>query len=203
MMKFKEMRVLTRTATVIAAGLLCLAQPALAEPVASAASPDGSISVEVSLDNDGRAQYSISRKGKLLIAPSKLGFILTDRLAMNRGFRFEGSETGSSDETWELPWGERRQVRNHYTELLVRFRQPTYEQHRMNLRFRVFDGGIGFRYEIPEQDGLATMNIADELTEFDVAGPGKAWWITGGEWNRYEQNYQETAISAVSTAHTP
>jgi alpha-glucosidase len=185
------------------AGLFCISQPALAEPLASASSPDGSITVEVSLDNDGRAQYSISRKGRLLIAPSKLGFILTDQFAMNRGFKFAGSETGKGDETWELPWGERRRVRNHYNEFLVRFRQQSYDKHQMNLRFRVFDGGVGFRYEIPEQDGLATMNIMDELTEFDVTPKGKAWWITGGEWNRYEQIYQETAIDAVATAHTP
>ena len=95
-------------------GLFCISQPALAEPLASASSPDGSITVEVSLDNDGRAQYSISRKGRLLIAPSKLGFILTDQFAMNRGFKFAGSETGKGDGTWELPWGERRRVRNHY-----------------------------------------------------------------------------------------
>lgn len=73
----------------------------------------------------------------------------------------------------------------------------------MNVRFRLFEDGIGFRYEIPEQAGIATMRIAEELTEFAVAAPGTAWWITGGDWNRYEQIYQETPIEAIATAHTP
>jgi alpha-glucosidase len=182
--------------------LLCAAQ-AQAAPVAQATSPDGSISVELNTDNDGRVQYSISRKGKLLIAPSSLGFILTDSYNMVRGFKFEGKETSSYDGTWEQPWGERRYVRDHHNELLVRFKQSAGLQRQMNIRFRLFDNGVGFRYELPEQPNLKTMKIAEELTEFDVAQKGKAWWITGGEWNRYEQIYQNTAIDAVSSAHTP
>src|SRR3546814_17071888 len=73
----------------------------------------------------------------------------------------------------------------------------------MNVRFRLFDDGIGFRYELPEQSGLQTAKIADEITEFDIAPKGTAWWITGGEWNRYEQIYQQPPLDAVATAHTP
>jgi alpha-glucosidase len=177
--------------------------PALAAPLASASSPDKSISVAIETDNDGHALYSIMRGGKPLIAPSRFGFLLTDSYAMVRGFKFEGQETASGDETWEQPWGERRFVRNHYNELLVRFKQVAGLQRQMNVRFRLFDNGIGFRYEIPDQPNLKTMNIADEVTEFDIAQAGTAWWIIGGEWNRYEQVYQKTAIDAVSTAHTP
>ena len=64
----------------------------------------------------------------------------------------------------------------------------------MNLRFRLFDDGIGFRYELPEQPGMTTARIADEVTEFDIASPGTAWWITGGEWNRYEYLYNKTPL---------
>jgi alpha-glucosidase len=200
----EEDGMLNKAVFVVAApALFCMAQPALAEDLASASSPDGSIRVNISIDGDGRPHYSISRKGKLLVAPSKLGFILADQYAMFRSFKFAGSETAKRDDTWEQPWGERRFVRNHYNELLVRFRQPTYAKHQMNIRFRLFDNGVGFRYEVPEQDGLKTMKIVDELTEFDIAGTGKAWWVMGGEWNRYEQIYQETPIDAVSTAHTP
>jgi alpha-glucosidase len=175
----------------------------LARPVAQVASPDGSIVISLDTDNDKRVRYRIERHGKLLIAPSLLGFALTDSYPMQRGFEFQGSETASSDTTWEQPWGERRYVRSHYTELLVRFKQPAYRQRSMNIRFRVFDNGVGFRYELPEQINLKTMRIAEEFTEFDVAQGGKAWWITGGDWNRYEQVYQATAIDAVATAHTP
>src|SRR3546814_21178420 len=73
----------------------------------------------------------------------------------------------------------------------------------MNVRFRLFDDDIGFRYELPEQAGLQTAKIADEITEFDIAPKGTAWWITGGEWNRYEQLYPQTPIDAVATAPTP
>lgn len=190
-----------------AALALLAATPALAQqarPVATATSPDGSIVLTVSTDSDARPTWSLSRKGKLLIAPSKLGFILTDGLNMVRGFSIAGSQTASGKQTWEQPWGERRYVTDHYNELLVRFRQSDVQGARlMNVRFRLFDDGVGFRYELPEQPGLKTMRIADESTEFDIAPKGMAWWIPGGEWNRYEQVYQATPIDAVSTAHTP
>lgn len=190
-----------------AALALLAATPALAQqarPVATATSPDGSIVLTVSTDSDARPTWSLSRKGKLLIAPSKLGFILTDGLNMVRGFSIAGSQTASGKQTWEQPWGERRYVTDHHNELLVRFRQSDVQGARlMNVRFRLFDDGVGFRYELPEQPGLKTMRIADESTEFDIAPKGMAWWIPGGEWNRYEQVYQATPIDAVSTAHTP
>lgn len=197
------MRSLIASFSLIAAA----AAPAMAQevqPTQTAASPDGSIMLTVSTDNDQRPTWSLSRKGKLLIAPSKLGFILTDGIGLQRGFAIEGAEKGTADETWELPWGERRFVRNHYNELLVRFRQNEgWGGHAINVRFRLFDDGIGFRYELPEQAGLKTAKIADEVTEYDIAPEGTAWWITGGEWNRYEQVYQKTPIDAVATAHTP
>ena len=179
-----------------------LATPALAQVTAS--SPDGSIVLTVSTDNDSRPTWSLSRKGKLLIAPSKLGFILTDGLNMVRGFSIAGSEKTTGKETWEQPWGERRYVTDNHNDLLVRFRQSDVQGARlMNVRFRLFDNGVGFRYELPGQPGMKTMRIADESTEFDIAPKGTAWWIPGGEWNRYEQVYQSTPIDAVSTAHTP
>jgi alpha-glucosidase len=183
------------------------AVPALAQPApapTTAASPDGALILTVATDNDQRPTWSLSRKGQLLIAPSKLGFILTDRIGLQRGFAIESVERASGDTTWELPWGERRFVRDRHEELLVRFRQnESWGGHLMNVRFRLFDDGIGFRYELPEQPGLTTANIADEITEFDIAPAGTVWWIPGGEWNRYEQVYQETPIEGVATAHTP
>ena len=187
--------------------LAVLASPVSAQqprPSETAASPDGSIVLTVSTDNDERPVWSLSRKGKLLIAPSSLGFLLTDGPALQRGFRIDSAERAQGDATWELPWGERRFVRDRHTELLIRFSQhESRGGHLMNVRFRLFDDGIGFRYELPEQPGLKTAKIADELTEFDIASPGTAWWITGGEWNRYEQIYQKTPIDALATAHTP
>jgi alpha-glucosidase len=184
--------------------LAMVATAAHAQTVPTASSPDGKIVLTVSTNGDARAQWSLTNKGKLLIAPSSLGFILTDGVNMTRGWTITGSETTTQDDTWEQPWGERRFVRDHYRELLVHFRQDKDHHERlMNVRFRLFDNGIGFRYEIPAQAAFKTMHIADELTEFSIAPKGTAWWITGGEWNRYEQVYQKTPIDGVATAHTP
>jgi alpha-glucosidase len=183
--------------------MVCASSPVFGAPVASATSPDASISVVLDIDNDGRVNYSVTRKDKVLIAPSKLGFILTDSYNMVRGFSFDSQSTSSGDETWEQPWGERRYVKNKYNELVVRFKQKAAPARIMDVRFRLFDNGIGFRYDIPEQPTLKIMNIAEELTEFDIAQKGMAWWITGGDWNRYEQIYQKTPIDSVATAHTP
>lgn len=184
--------------------LLGSALPAYADTVASATSPDKSISVSLSTDGDGRVSYSVARNGKPIIAPSFIGFLLSDSYAMVRGFAADGTPTtASGDEQWEQPWGERRFVVNRYNELRVQFKQKAGLQRIMAVRFRIFDDGVGFRYEIPDQPNLKTMKIADEITEFDIVPKGTAWWITGGEWNRYEQIYQKSSIDAVSTAHTP
>ena len=176
---------------------------AAATATATASSPDGSIAVKVETDNDGRTLYSVTRKGKVLIAPSRLGFLLTESEAMVRGFAVAGSETAKGDETWQQPWGERTNVRNHYNELFVRMEQPSGLKRRMNVRFRLFDNGIGFRYEMPKQASLTTMRIAEEVTEFNLVTPGTAWWATAQEWNREEHLYNKTPINAVSAAQTP
>ena len=196
--------------SITAGVLLSAAAPALAQtaqparPTVTATSPDGTLVLTVTTDSDARPHWSITRKGKLLIAPSKLGFIMADRIGLQRGFAITGEERAKGDSTWEQPWGERRYVRDHYNEVLIRFRQSDeWGGHLLNVRFRLFDGGVGFRYELPEQPKMKTAKIADEITEFDIAPKGTAWWIPGGEWNRYEQIYQKTPIDAVATAHTP
>ena len=199
----------TRLAAPLALTLACAPLPALAQQTQDApvtlASPDGSLVLTVAIDGDGCPTYSLSRKGKLLIGASSLGFILTDGPTMVRGNHIVGSETASpKPTTWEQPWGERRFVTDNHTELLVKFKQvPEWGGREMNVRFRLFNDGFGLRYELPTQAAMSTMKIADELTEFNLAQNGTAWWIPGGEWNRYEQVYQKTPIDGVSTAHTP
>jgi alpha-glucosidase len=183
--------------------LLAFSSPAFAAPFATITSPDGSISVSVEGDGDGRVLYSVTRKGKPILSPSRLGFLLTDSYAMVRNFGFVDAVKASGDETWEQPWGERRFVRNRYNELLVRFQQKADLRRAMTIRFRVFNDGVGFRYEIPDQPNLKIMNIKEELTEFSVATPGTAWWVAALEWNREEQIYQQTPIDGVATAQTP
>ena len=199
---------------VLAAFIFCLvAFPAAAQDVAQAAagsravagvdSPSGTIHVDVKLNPEGRVGYEVSRLGKPVIAESRLGFLFTDAPEMLRNFAFAGQSTRSFDETWEQPWGEYRKIRNSYNELTVSFDEKNWDKRRMTVVFRVYDDGVGFRYELPQQTKLGHANIADELTEFAIAEPGEAWWDPAFEWNREEYLYDRTPIEQVGTAQTP
>lgn len=187
-----------------AAALLWLvAAAAAADPVASVSSPGGVLTVNVTLSPEGWAGYAVTRAGIPVIAESHLGFLLTDAPKLDRNFRLASSSTRSFDDTWEQPWGERRFVRNRGNELRVRLTEKTALARSLDVVFRVYDDGVGFRYEFPDQPRLRQVNIADELTEFAVVEPATAWWIPGGEWNRYEYLYRRTPLAEVSQAHTP
>jgi alpha-glucosidase len=196
---------LTRRSSVLALAALlsgsCFADST--STVASASSPHSVLSVELAVDADGRPLYSISRKGKAVIAPSALGFILADAPKLDRKLAITAKTTRTSDETWEQPWGERRFVRNQFNELRVRLSETGKLARQLDVVFRIYDDGVGFRYEFPEQSALKTVNVVEELTEFAVAEPASAWWIPAGEWNRYEYIYQHTPLTEVSQAHTP
>ena len=181
-----------------------IAQPApTAHVVASAASPSGTLKVDVTLNPEGRVGYAVSREGRPVISESRLGFLFTDAPEMLRNFALAGQSTRSFDETWQQPWGEYRSIRNRYNELTVIFDEKNWDKRRMTVVFRVYDDGIGFRYEIPRHEKLAHANIADELTEFNVAEPGEAWWDPAFEWNREEYIYNRTPIEQIGTAQTP
>jgi alpha-glucosidase len=199
---------------VFAAFVLCLiAVPATAqgvaqaartsETVASASSPSGTLKVEITLSPEGRVGYVVSRLGKPVIDESRLGFLFTDQPEMLRNFQSAGQGTRSFDETWEEPWGEYRTIRNRYTELKASFDEKIWAKRRMTVVFRIYDDGVGFRYELPSCPNFTHANIADELTEFNVAEPGTAWWDEALEWNREEYPYRSTAIDQIGTAQTP
>lgn len=183
----------------IISALLLLIVPVTAH-AGSVASPDGRIVATLDVDGDGIARYSVRVGDDLIIAPSNLGFNLTDEDPLRRNFKLVAETRASADSTWEQPWGERRFVRDHHNELAVTFRQQDAAQREFTVRMRVFDNGVGFRYELPEK---AEWRIAEELTEFIIAPKGTAWWIQAGDWNRYEQLYKQTPIDAVAMAHTP
>jgi alpha-glucosidase len=176
---------------------------AAAETVGTVSSPDNVLTVTVTVNDEGRPGYSITRGGKQIVAESRLGFLLTDQPKLERNFRGDGVQTRSFDEIWEQPWGERRYIRNRYNEMSVRLTEKIPPARSLVVVFRVFDAGVGIRYEFPDQSQLREVNIGEELTEFAIAGPGTAWWIPGGEWNRYEYLYRRTPIDAVAQAHTP
>ena len=184
--------------------LLVISTLAIAKPkmVATATSPGKVLSVNLSID-EGRLSYSVARLGQPVIAPSRLGFLLQDAQSLDRNIALVSQETSNFDETWEQPWGESRLVRNHYRQLHVRFAETTRDKRVFEVTFRLYDDGIGFRYEFPTQPNFKQALIANELTEFDVVDPSTAWWIPAGEWNRYEYLYNRTPLNQVSQAHTP
>ena len=177
---------------------------------ATATSPDGHITVTVSLSGENRLQYEVAKDGKPLIAASRIAFSFTDQDPLARGVSIDGQETSTADTKWAQPWGERKTVVDRHTELVVRAHdrgatdamKENFADRPFVIRFRVFDDGVGFRTEFPAR-AAGDWNIADEDTEFVIAQPGTAWWIQGGDFNRYEQLYKQTAIDAVGTAHTP
>lgn len=184
------------------AACIAMISLAAAADTPTVASPDGRIVVTVSADA-GLARYEVRFDGKEVVAPSRLGMLFKDAFGFDRHMRIVAVHRDSADTHWEQPWGERKTIRDHHNELLVEFDSSQGPQRRMRVRFRVFNGGIGFRYEFPKQKSLKRVNIVDELTEFSIPGGATAWWIPGRGWNRYEYLYRTTALDAVDMAHTP
>ena len=154
---------------------------AQAATVAEVASPDGRTRVEVDVSGEGRLAYRVARDGKPLIGDSRLGFLLRNGRQFLRGLELQDKATRSADDTWEQPWGERRFVRDRYNELRAQFVERDHDRRRLDVVFRVFDDGVGFRYEFPKQPALDEVQIAEELTEFAIARPATAWWIPAYE----------------------
>lgn len=172
------------------------------KPVATAKSPDGNLALTVAFDNDGRPTYAVSRKGKPVLNPGRLGVMFTDAPKIERNLELIGKSTASGDSSWTQPFGEWTTIRDRHNEMTVRFREKTGLRREMDVVFRIFDDGIGFRYAFPDQPHLHTANIADELTEFAFAQGGTAWWKPAYQWNREEYLYNKTPLDAVGTAQT-
>ncbi len=179
---------------------LAFATPLVAQETVS--SPDGAITVTLDINGEGTPVYSVTRGGEELIAPSRMGFNLADEDPLRRNLELASTDRASGEERWEQPWGERRFVEDRHNELLATFNHGETDR-QISVRFRVFDDGVGFRYEFPERADKPEWHIADELTEFNIGPEGTAWWIQAGDWNRYEYIYHETPIASVATAHTP
>ena len=178
-------------------------------------SPDGSLEMNFSLDAEGRPTYSLTYHGKDVIRPSHLGLDLkkenpdaaTDfefktradaskidqKANLTSGFQITKTETATFDETWTPVWGEESSIRNHYNELCVTLTQPTNDRF-IRLRFRLFDDGLGFRYEFPAQKNLTYFIIKEERTQFAMAGDHTAWWLPGD----YDTQEYETVTSRLS-----
>ena len=166
-------------------------------------SPNGNIVLNFRVEQ-GRPLYSVTYKGRDVILPSHLGLELAkDKHAskglketdLMDGFTLHDEHTATFDETWQPVWGETRDIRNHYVEYLAELYQPAW-QRRMLLRFRVYDDGVGFRYEFPQQKELNYFLIKEERTEFAMTGDHTAWWLPG-DYDTQEQETQETRLSEI------
>jgi len=193
----------SRTAAVLAASLT-LALPVWAQQIiASAESPDKVIGVEVQIDGGGKLGYAVKRRGKEVIKLSRLGFNLANAQKLDGGFSLREQKVSEHDSTWEQPWGERQVVRNRYRELRVAVEQKSKGKRRLDIVFRIYDDGVGFRYEFPAQPQLREVEILDELTEFAVAQPATAWWIPAGELPGLEEVVRKDPLREIGIANTP
>ncbi|MDR3188293.1 MAG: glycoside hydrolase family 97 protein [Prevotellaceae bacterium] len=180
-------------------------------------SPSGNLSMEFSLSGDSAPVYSLTYKGKTVIKPSRLGLELmpegvkrtfndfspqvqspeqqSPKNNLYSGFQIVGSATASFDETWQPVWGETKDIRNRYNELAVTLSQPATER-QMLIRFRLFDDGLGFRYEFPQQKSLVYMILKEERTQFAMTGDHTAYWLPG-DYDTQEYDYTTSRLSEI------
>ncbi|MDR0682090.1 MAG: glycoside hydrolase family 97 protein [Dysgonamonadaceae bacterium] len=165
-------------------------------------SPDGNTVVSFTLSN-GNALYSVRKDGKEFIKDSRLGFLFSNGDSLCAAFNIIRTTSASFDEIWEQPWGEEITVRNHYNEIKIELQETAGEKRLLNIIFRAFDDGIGFRYEFPEQENLKTFEIAGELTEFALPEDYQAWSIPAYKGEYYESLYKKSPISELDTVCSP
>ena len=162
-------------------------------------SPSGNVCVDFELTSSGEPVYSMKYNDKEIIKPSKLGYELKGNSNLREGFKLINTSTSSFDETWAPVWGEVKEIRNNYNELLAELEQ-TSTGRKMNIRFRVYDDGMGLRYEFPQQKNLVYFTVKEEHTQFAMTGDHIAWWIPG-DYDTQEYDYTESRLSEISKYH--
>ncbi|WP_088323388.1 glycoside hydrolase family 97 protein [Polaribacter tangerinus] len=160
-------------------------------------SPDENISVNFHLSDEGQFYYTIHYKNKTVIDTSYVGFSLVDAPNLEKGFIASVKKPATVNETWQLPWGEQEDVVNNYNEVRVELKEKEILKREVNLIFRVYNDGVGFRYEFPLQENLSEVLIADEKTEFNLTEDYKTFWIPG-DWDIYEHLYRTTKLSEIN-----
>ncbi|MFC3334626.1 glycoside hydrolase family 97 protein [Flavobacterium palustre] len=159
-------------------------------------SPNQKFQMEFSLQSDGTPVYSLNYKGKVVVKPSKLGLELkNDAQSLLNNFIVADSKTSTFDEVWKPVWGEVASIRNHYNELVVTLNQKVSER-QLIIRFRLFDDGLGFRYEFPAQKNLTYFVIKEERSQFAMAGNHTAFWLPG-DYDTQEYDYTTSKLSEI------
>jgi len=174
--------------------VLCFCAIAVFTVAQSLSSPNNNLKLDFSLTNDGSPIYSLTYKDKIVLKPSKLGFeLVNDSKSLLSGFEIVDSKVSAFDETWKPVWGEMKQIQNHYNELSLTLNQKETNR-QVIVRFRLFNDGLGFRYEFPEQNNLIYFVIKEERTQFALAGDHKAFWLPGD----YDTEEYSTVTSKLS-----
>ena len=172
--------------------VLFMSSAAMAESITS---PNGQLQLNFSVNSQGEPVYELFYKGKAVIKPSKLGLELKNDPGLMNGFTLADTQTSTFDETWEPVWGEVKQIRNHYNEMAVTLDQKAQDRN-IIIRFRLFDDGLGFRYEFPLQKNLNYFVIKEERTQFAMTGDHKAFWIPG-DYDTQEYDFTESKLSEI------
>jgi hypothetical protein len=159
-------------------------------------SPKNINTIEFFLDASGTPFYLVKHKDKVVVDTSSMGFDFKDQNPFKSGFVVKNTLVKDFNETWEMPWGEQRSVINNYKELKVELTETETPNRPLNIYFRAYDDGIGFRYEFPKQEGVDTLIIMNENTQFKLTGDHQTWW-TPGDWDTYEHLYYTNKISEI------
>jgi len=160
-------------------------------------SPNKKIEVNFSINTQGQPFYLVKFNNKTIVDTSFLGFEFKGIPAFNKNFKIKNTSTSSFNETWQMPWGEQLNVVNNYKELKIELEEKSDSKRNLNIIFKVYDDGIGFRYEFPEQANLkGDVYITEEHTEFNLTEDYKTFWIPG-DWDIYEHLYNTTSLSEV------
>jgi alpha-glucosidase len=160
-------------------------------------SPDGKIKVSVFL-NKGQLCYSASKEDAEIILPSKLGFRFKDGTTLGNNMKIVSTQKQTFNETWEQPWGEKRLIENRYEELTLSLTEKSGKKRNLNLIFKVYNDGFGFRYQLPEQAKIDSFVIMEELTEFALATVDKAWWTTAYKGEYYENITKFSSVNEIN-----
>ncbi|MEG0889810.1 MAG: glycoside hydrolase family 97 N-terminal domain-containing protein, partial [Bacteroides sp.] len=187
----KNLKTLTATLTCLLLSFL-VSTVAVAQSITS---PNGLLKLNFSVGAQGEPTYELTYKGKEVIKPSKLGLELKNDPGLMNGFTLADSQTASFDETWSPVWGEVKNIRNQYNELAVTLDQKAQDRH-IIIRFRLYNDGLGFRYEFPLQKNLNYFVIKEEHSQFAMTGDHTAFWIPG-DYDTQEYDYTQSKLSEI------
>lgn len=181
----------------VAIAFLVLACESEKKQITEVTSPIENIAVNFNINAEGSPFYLVKFNNQVIVDTSYLGFEFVNAEKLSNNFKIVNSSTSSFNETWQMPWGEQLDVLNNYNELKVELEETTALKRKLNIVFKVYDEGIGFRYEFPEQEGWSEALILEEHTEFNLTEDYKTFWIPG-DWDIYEHLYNTTQLSEIN-----